>query len=134
MAEPLRIADVMTRSPISIDIDASLQQAQRMMKEKAVRHLPVTRQGRPASLLSDRDIHLAVAANKDLQAAETLSVGDVCTLQTYMVSPGASLAEVAGYMAEKQIGSTLVVDGEELVGIFTATDACKQLSRLLGNG
>ena len=101
------------------------------MKEKGVRHLPVTRDGSPVSLLSDRDIHLAVAANKDLTAAETLSVGDVCTLKTYMVEPGVSLAEVAGYMAERQIGSALVVENGTLAGIFTATDACRQLARLL---
>ena len=133
MADPLRISDVMTTSPIAIDIDANLQQAQLLMKENGIRHLPVTREGKPASLLSDRDIHLAVAANKELQAAESLTVGDVCTLQTYMVEPGASLAEVTGYMAEKQYGSVLIVEDGALAGIFTATDACKQLALLLAD-
>ncbi len=131
MAESLSIGDVMTTSPVSIDINASLQEAQRLMADKGIRHLPVTRDEKPASLVSDRDIHLAVAANKDLKAAEQLAVADVCTLRTYMVAPGASLAEVSAYMAEKQIGSALIVEGDALHGIFTATDACKQLARLL---
>jgi CBS domain-containing protein len=34
-------------------------------------------------------------------------------------------------MAQRQVGSAIVVDGKRLVGIFTATDACRVLGEVL---
>lgn len=131
MSEMLRVADVMTLSPFSVDVESRLLDAQKLMAEKGIRHLPVTENNRPVSMLSERDIHLAVAANNGMSTPDQLSVGEVCTLHTYMVGPYSDLAEVTAYMGEHQLGSVIVVDNEELVGIFTATDACKLLANVL---
>ena len=46
----------------------------------------------------------------------------------------ASLEHVAATTAERHVGSALVTRGGKLVGIFTATDACRALARVLGGG
>jgi hypothetical protein len=34
-------------------------------------------------------------------------------------------------MAERKLGSAVVMDGERVVGVFTVTDACQALAALL---
>ena len=68
-----------------------------------------------------------------METADTLKVADICTLHAFIVNADECLEEVAMTMADKQIGSALVVEEDRLVGIFTATDACKYLSLCLRN-
>ena len=131
MSKPLVIGDVMTASPLSIQPQEKLAAAQRLMSEKNIRHLPVVENNKPVSVITERDINLAIAANKDLQAAEAMTVADVCALNLYEVDKNESLADVVSYMAENTIGSVVITSQGILDGIFTATDACKYLALCL---
>ncbi len=42
---------------------------------------------------------------------------------------GATIAEAASLMAQRQVGSALIVDGRRLLGIFTERDIVKALSQ-----
>lgn len=125
------ISAVMTPSPLSIDSKATLAQARTLMTEKQVRHLPVTEAGKLTSMISDRDATLAIAANKDMQAADHILVEDVCTLSTYTVTPDTPLDEVVTEMAIRHIGSVLIAEDGQLRGIFTVTDTCRLLAECL---
>ncbi len=131
MSKLLVIGDVMTESPLSIKPQEKLVAAQRLMSEKNIRHLPVVENNTPISVITDRDINLAIAANKDLQAAEAMTVEDVCALNLYEVDKNENLADVVSYMAENTIGSVVITHEGILDGIFTATDACKYLALCL---
>jgi len=131
MSKPLVIGDVMTALPLSIKPQEKLAAAQHLMSEKNIRHLPVVENNKPVSVITDRDINLAIAANKDLQAAEAMTVADVCALNLYEVDKNESLADVVSYMAENTIGSVVITSQGILDGIFTATDACKYLALCL---
>ncbi|MGM0594668.1 MAG: CBS domain-containing protein [Pseudomonadota bacterium] len=126
-----KIKSIMTPSPIAANKGNSVAAAQSVMQSNKIRHLPVVEADRPIGILSDRDISLALAANQGLETAETLTVGDICTTDIFSVSSDDSLDDIAFTMAEKQIGSALVVEDERLVGIFTATDACEFLGHCL---
>ena len=125
------IESIMTPSPLSVEKEISVEEAQRIMMDHKIRHLPVVEQNRAVGILSDRDIALALLVNHGMETATTLKVGDICTLDAFSVNVGDKLDDIAFTMAEKQIGSALVVDGEKLVGIFTATDACEYLGHCL---
>ncbi|MCK5697747.1 MAG: CBS domain-containing protein [Gammaproteobacteria bacterium] len=127
----LVIGDVMTLSPLSIAPKEKLMVAQQLMSDKNIRHLPVVDNELLISVITDRDINLAVAANKNLQAAEELLIEDVCALTLYQVDRAETLSNVVSYMAENSIGSVLITSKGQLEGIFTATDACKYLSLCL---
>lgn len=131
MKQSPAIGSVMTRSPVSIDAGATVEAAQLLMAEKTIRHLPVTRSGELISIVTDRDIHLAVAANKNLAAAREMRVDDICALQLYQVDVETPMDEVLGHMAEKGYGSVLITRGGVLAGIFTANDACRYLALCL---
>ncbi len=126
------IESVMIRDPITITADTRLGEALEMMMQRNLRHLPVMNGGELLGVASDRDVLLAEIAHVDLSDHSSLKIGDVCALDAYCVAPETPLPEVLRGMAERHIGSALVCkdDGRPL-GIFTSTDACRQLAQVL---
>lgn len=133
MSAVLPIKSLMTASPTTIDGSEPIENAQKIMSDKHIRHLPVTSNGKAIGVLTDRDINLALLANRGLSGEDDLTVEDVCTLHTYTVEIDAPLDEVALHMADEHIGSVLITEEGQLVGIFTATDACRYLGECLRN-
>jgi acetoin utilization protein AcuB len=116
------IKAVMTPFPYWIDGEASVERARLMMAERSIRHLPVMRGGRLVSVLTEREVQLASGETK---------VRDVCRMGAYVVGLSEPLDRVVLHMAEHHVGSALVVKDGKLAGIFTLTDACLCLGRLL---
>jgi acetoin utilization protein AcuB len=128
---PPQILAFMTPFPYSIEAEAPLAEAHAFLRERQIRHLPVTRNGVLAGILTDRDIKLALGPDLGSPPERELSVGDVYQPETYVVDAGEPLEGVATTMAERHVGSALVTRGGKLVGIFTTTDACRALARVL---
>jgi acetoin utilization protein AcuB len=126
-----QILAFMTPFPFSIDIEAPLAEAHAFLRERQIRHLPVTRDGVLAGVLTDRDIKLALGPDLGSPPERELKVSDVYQPDSYVVDAGARLEDVAEAMAERHVGSALVMRGGKLVGIFTTTDACRALARVL---
>lgn len=114
----------MTRHPHSIRVDENLENAAALMSNLGVHHLPVVEGGRLVGVLSDRDVRVADAAKK--------RVRDLYIDEPYAVDVDTSLFVVAAMVAQKHIGSTVVLEDGKLAGIFTATDACRALADALG--
>jgi acetoin utilization protein AcuB len=125
------IKSVMTPFPYSIEIDASLMTAQAMMEEHQIHHLPVSGNGRLVGIISKHDIETTLAADWRDRAPETLRIRDCYVSRIYVIALSEPLDAVLREMAERHIGSALVVKGEKLAGIFTATDAFREFAELL---
>ncbi len=125
------IVAVMTPFPYSIDMDARLTEAMDMMHQHTIRHLPVMERGELVSVLTDRDIKMALDPSVGLPPREQLTVRNACVIDAYIVNTTAPLDRVLLEMAERHIGSALVVKEGRLAGIFTASDACRYLGELL---
>jgi acetoin utilization protein AcuB len=123
-----KISKYMTTTPFAINYEAPLTEAVDAMSKHRIRHLPVVKAGKVFGLLSDRDLK-SIMSYSGVNPKST-KVGDICTDELYLTKPEALLNEVAAEMAEKKFGSALVIDNDKLVGIFTATDACKALSEI----
>lgn len=121
----------MTPFPYSIEVEAPLAEAHAFLRERQIRHLPVTRNAVLAGILTDRDIKLALGPDLGSPPERELRVSDVYQPETYVVDAGEPLESVATTMAERHVGSALVTRGGKLVGIFTTTDACRALARVL---
>jgi acetoin utilization protein AcuB len=126
-----QILAYMTPFPYSIDVDAPLAEAHAFLRERHIRHLPVTERGQLAGVLTDRDIKLALGPDLGSPPERELAVRDVFQPDSYVVDAGATLEDVASVMAERHLGSALVTRSDKLVGIFTTTDACRALARVL---
>jgi acetoin utilization protein AcuB len=123
------IENFMTRSPHSIGKDQTLAVAHGLMRTYRIRHLPVLQAGKLIGIVSQRDLYFleSIAGVNP----ETDIVEDAMSSDTYRVKPTEPLARVVRKMAEKKMGSAVVVEDDEVVGVFTTTDALGALSRLL---
>ena len=121
----------MTPFPYSIDVDAPLKDAHRLMREHHFRHLPVTRADAIVGVLTDRDIKLVLGPDFDYPNEEQLTVRDAYVERPCVVNASTPVAIVARTMAENHIGSAIVTKNDKLVGIFTVTDACRALAEVL---
>ena len=125
----LDMRDVRVRFPYIAGPEMSLAAAGEYMKRCHIRHLPVVAEGRIVGLISERDIEAA-----DSSERSRLCVADRMSARPFVVSETSSLAEAVEIMARKKYGSVLVKNAkEDLVGIFTVTDALFLLSELLQN-
>jgi acetoin utilization protein AcuB len=124
------IGSVMTRSPLSVPIDATVRVAEDMMIDNEVRHLPVTDSEALVGVVSDRDIAFSSnVAESDL--ADRLRVRDVCSLDVYAVAPDEALDAVLSEMARRHLGSVVVTERGKVAGVFTVTDACRHFAEYL---
>jgi len=124
-----KIMKFMTTNPVTINAHLTLTQAEKIMHENRIRHLPVLEGGKLLGIVSDRDLKM-VMGFKDVDASK-VTVEEACTFDPITVSPEANLDEVVAMMAEKRIGSVLVVDNGKLVGIYTWVDALQAMHEIL---
>lgn len=128
-----QIRSVMTESPVSVGIDEPLRVAQDLMIDHEIRHLPVLDGDELRGVVSDRDLAAVDNLAQAGDLSERLRVRDVCTLDYYAVSPDTPLRVALREMAERRIGSVIVTDAGTVVGLFTATDACRCFAEHLGD-
>jgi acetoin utilization protein AcuB len=119
----------MTLGPHSVGVDQPLSVAHRIMREHGIRHLPVLRGGRLVGIVTQRDLYL-VETLREVDAS-SVRVEEAMTDDAYVVAPSEPLESVARTMAEKKYGCAVVMEGSEVVGIFTAVDALRALANLL---
>lgn len=125
MADVPLVRSVMTPFPHSVKADDPLLRARARMVECEVRHLPVTEDDQLVGVLTDRDVKRVMDPDLGLPPKEELLVRDVFVRDAYVVEGGEPLDLVLEHMATNHIGSTLITRDGLLVGILTATDACR---------
>lgn len=119
----------MTTGPHAIEPDQKLSQAHRLMREHAIRHLPVMRGDELIGVLSDRDLHL-IETLRDVDPDKVV-VEEAMSDVVYKVSPRAALDEVVSEMARHKYGCAVVVDHGKVVGVFTTVDALRAFAEML---
>lgn len=130
MSHPtLTIDEVMSPSPYSIQVDATLSDAHELMRSHHIRHLPVLDGDRLVGMVTERDLHLMETLS-DVDPDE-VTVGEAMTPDPYAVQIGTNLRDVAIALASRKYGSAVVLDGDRVVGVFTTVDALRVLSHLL---
>lgn len=128
------IKSVMTPFPYSIDVDDTVDKASEMMVEHDIHHLPVTKKGTPVGVISERDIKRAL--DQDFMRVgkkQGHRVKHIANLDAFIVDLTVPLDSVVLEMARKHTGTALVVRQGRLVGIFTASDACNYLGKMLNS-
>jgi CBS domain-containing protein len=123
------IEQFMTPTPQVIGAKQTLDAAAEIMRKSGVRHLPVCDDGKVVGVLSDRDLARSDAA-RDTRRLFT-PVGEVMRREPYCVEPTTLLTDVVREMAERRIGSALIVHGNTVCGIFTSVDAARVLADLV---
>jgi acetoin utilization protein AcuB len=125
------IRTVMTPFPYAVETDQPITEAKALMAAHDIRHLPVTEGGKVCGVISERDIRRALDPVFGLPPENELCVRDVFVSDVYVVQTAEPLDNVLAVMAERHLGSALVVKGEKLAGIFTVTDVCRHFCEFL---
>lgn len=121
----------MTPFPLSIESTASLGDAEILMTEHSIRHLPVTEEGELLGILAHRDLQVLKASLANAREREQMTITSVVIRQPFVVDCLEPINVVAAEMVRRHIGSALVLYEGKLAGIFTMTDACRYLSEIL---
>jgi acetoin utilization protein AcuB len=135
----VRIRDVMTRNPITVDSETLILDAMRVMKEKNVRRLPVVDGGKLVGIVTQKDLNEAVPAPTTTTSAyefhyflAKMKVKEVMKKDPLTFSPDAPFEEALRVIKRKRISSFLVVENGKLVGIMTESDLVRFLVGVLG--
>ncbi len=123
------ISRYMTRQPWTIERNATLTAAHRLMRAHGIRHLPVLEAGKLIGIVSERDLHL-IETLPDADPDE-VQVEEAMTDQVYIAGPRDEVADVVERMSDQKIGSVIVMDDSRVEGIFTSIDALQVLASLL---
>lgn len=135
------VKDYMTRHPIMIEPEKRVTEAQKLMSENKIRHLPVVGDGKrligmvtrtrlqiPPDRLSSLNIWEITRLLSSLRVRDVmLKGGDLKT-----ITPDATIEEAADLMIRYKIGGLPVVENGIVVGVITETDLLRELQNLLG--
>jgi acetoin utilization protein AcuB len=131
----------MTKHPVMVEPTASIMEAQGIMAEAKVRHLPIAERGkRLVGLITRERLRIPPAELGSLNVWEitrflsNLRVLDVMVKGEDVISidPGATIEEAAQTMARHKIGCLPVLEEGIVMGIITEQDMLVHLSELLG--
>ena len=131
----LLVKDSMAHDLATLSPDETAATALAVCRERRIRHLPVLREGRLVGIVSDRDLRSSTPALGDLDRAaalQKLQVEDVMARDVVTADPEDPIEQAANTMRERKIGCLPVLEGEELVGILTASDVMEALVYLVG--
>lgn len=134
------VASRMTKHPVSVTSDATIQQADRLMKKHKFHRMIVVDNGKLVGYFSDRDImRVAPSPATTLSKFEIrslldkISVRDIMHEKVITVNEGATLEEAALIMYNNKVGGLPVLsDVGAVVGIITATDILKTFIEMMG--
>ena len=123
------VARRMSRNPIAIEPEASIQEAIELMKEHSIRHLPVVDgEERLVGWVSDTDLRGVFMASM----IEELTVGDVMIADPITVSSSDVLEQAALLISKHKIGGMPVLEDGKLVGIITVVDILEAFVDIMG--
>lgn len=130
----------MSKNVITVDVDASMQNATMLMKMHDIRMLPVVKHGELVGVITDRDLKKASASDAtSLEIHELLflltqiKVKDIMTKAPVTVTPDWTIEETAELLLKHKISGVPVVGGKKaIVGVITQTDVFRVLISLTG--
>ncbi len=125
------IRRIMTPFPHTIAADAPVSEARDFLNHHRLHHLPVMDGEQLVGIISDRDLKLLLGLDPDYAQRTDLRVRDAMVTDVYVVDLNTPLDKVLDALVARQIGSALVTRKGRLAGVFTVTDACRELARLL---
>ncbi|MBW2428956.1 MAG: CBS domain-containing protein [Deltaproteobacteria bacterium] len=132
----------MSKKVITADVNDSMADAMKLLKEHHIRMLPVMKKDKLVGILTDRDLKRASASDATtleihelLYLLSRIKVKDLMTKNPITVPPDYTVEETARVLLDNKISGVPVVDGKEnVVGVITQTDIFKVMISLTGIG
>jgi CBS domain-containing protein len=118
------VQELMSSNPKTVQLDQSIVDAARMMRDEDVGLLPVVENDRLVGTVTDRDITIRVVAQE--KDPESTSVREIASTDLVTVDPQQDLDEALRLMAQHQVRRLPVVEEDgRLVGIVAQADVAR---------
>ena len=134
----------MTRKVITVGPEAGIFEAQELMAESKIRHLPVIDpDGRLIGIVTDRDIRSALPydffkkppSKKEKEKFSRLQIKDIMSKSPMTISPSYTIQDALLMIQDAKVGALPVVDEENrLKGIISVRDLLRAFINVLGIG
>ena len=135
----MRIKDMMSRNPITVDSKTLVLDAQKIMRENKIRRLPVVDKGELVGILTQHDLLMASPSPATSLSVHELNyllskmkVSEIMKKNPVTITPDTPFEEALKIGQDKKIGSFPVVENGKLVGMVTESDIVRVLMRALG--
>jgi len=116
----LKIKDIMVGEVITIQANATVRKAVKLMNSREIGCLIVVEEGKPTGIVTERDMMKRVlAATRDLRAVE---VAEVMSKPLLSAEPEQEIEEAVKLMFKHKIKKLPVIENGRLVGLVTLTD------------
>ncbi len=123
------VEEIMSTSPVTITADATAAEAAALIRDKHVGSLIVLESGRPAGIVTERDIVTKVAAAD--RSSKATTVKDIMSSPLVAIHPHQEVAEAAKVMAARKIRRLPVIKEGKLVGMLTENDIIRVWPQLI---
>jgi CBS domain-containing protein len=124
--ERTTVRDWMTRRPVTVPEECPIQRAIGQMRAAELRHLVVVDGNRVTGIVSNRDLRrLLEDPTRPPRLADPIR--RIMTEDPVAVAPETPVTEAARLLLERKIGALPVREGDEVIGIFTTSDALEAL-------
>ena len=123
----LRVADLMTIDPVVVAVDATIEEAEGLLRDNRITGLPVvTADGKLVGVISQTDLlYLAVPAVQALirHHDRGIRVGEVMSAPPVTIDGGATLRQAAQTMVDERFHRLVAVDTSgRPIGVISAMD------------
>jgi len=132
----------MSKNVIAVDVNDSMQEAIKLLKENKIKMLPVMKKDKLVGIVTDRDLKRASASDATtldvhelLFLVSKIKIKDIMTKDPIMIPEDYTVEETAEVLLKNRISGAPVIDNEgKVVGAITQTDLFKVLISLTGVG
>ena len=136
------VSNWMSKDVITVDVEDSMHEAVKLLKEKGIRMLPVLKKGKLVGIVTDRDLKRSAASDATtldvhelLYLVSKIKVGSIMTKNPITVPQNFTVEETAEVLLKNKISGAPVVDQNgDVVGMITQTDLFRVLIALTGVG
>jgi acetoin utilization protein AcuB len=128
---PPSVGSAMTPFPYFVDVMDPVAKLEELMSAHTIRHVPVQRDGRVVGIVSERELHRLVNPSLPKVDKSRIRARDVMVADPFVAELDTPLQSVTREMADRHIGSAIVVRKGKLAGILSVTDVCRVLAELL---
>ena len=124
MKTGVKVGDIMTKKPVTIDRSTSLKKCAEVMRERDINSLIVKNDvNRVLGVVVDEDfVRKAIAKNMDCEHVE---VGEIMSREVIKIEPERDIYDAIKLMGDNNIRQLPVVDGHKLLGLVTIKDIQK---------
>ena len=125
MAAATTVREIMTKDVINMQVDVTLEEAARIMRDRGIGNVVVAEDDRLVGLVTDRDIVVRAVAEGLDPTSTTLA--SVASREIVAVQPEDSAQSAALLMRDQAVRRILVLDEQGLCGILSIGDLATEI-------